>query len=149
MSDLNKREYIALPLDLCYFDRKRFDKLRTDTPLEIVSYRKYDSGLIRTLFVTKTIEKGKETDEREHLLWIQLIDIDGKKHVMYRCDCKYFEYRQLRPAKRMFDFQEISNSLCVVIPSKSYTELKKLFNIDKHAFLALQELFNHHVQISI
>ncbi|MCK5045893.1 MAG: hypothetical protein KAS22_04890, partial [Candidatus Heimdallarchaeota archaeon] len=65
------------------------------------------------------------------------------------CDCKYFDYRQLRPAKRVFELQEISNSLCVVIPSKSYTELKKLFNIDKHAFLALQELFNHHVQISI
>ncbi len=149
MSDLNKREFIALPLDLCFFDRKRFDKLRTDTPLEIISYRKYDNGLIRTHFLSKTLEKGEETDEREHLLWIQIIDIAGKKHVMYRCDCKYFEYRQLRPAKRMFDLQEISNSLCVVIPSKSYTELKKLFNIDKHAFLALQELFNHHVQISI
>ncbi len=149
MSDLNKREFIALPLDLCFFDRKRFDKLRTDTPLEIISYRKYDNGLIRTHFLSKTLEKGEETDEREHLLWIQIIDIDGKKHVMYRCDCKYFEYRQLRPAKRMFDLQEISNSLCVVIPSKSYTELKKLFNIDKHAFLALQEMFNHHVQISI
>lgn len=149
MSDLKKREFIALPLDLCFFDRKRFDKLRTDSPLEIISYRKYDNGLIRIHFLSKTLEKGKETDEREHLLWIQIIDIDGKKHVMYRCDCKYFEYRQLRPAKRMFDFQEISNSLCVVIPSKSYTELKKLFNIDKHAFLALQELFNHHVQISI
>ena len=149
MSDLNKREFIALPLDLCFFDRKRFDKLRTDTPLEIISYRKYDNGLIRAHFLSKTLEKGEETDEREHLLWIQIIDIDGKKHVMYCCDCKYFEYRQLRPAKRMFDFQEISNSLCVVIPSKSYTELKKLFNIDKHAFLALQELFNHHVQISI
>ena len=149
MSDLNKREFIALPLDLCFFDRKRFDKLRTDTPIEIISYRKYDNGLIRALFLSKTLEKGKETDEREHLLWIQTIDIDGKKHVMYRCDCKYFEYRQLRPAKRMFDLQEISNSLCVVIPSKSFTELKKLFNIDKHAFLALQELFNHHVQISI
>ncbi|NPE08098.1 MAG: hypothetical protein GNW80_07445 [Asgard group archaeon] len=149
MSDLNKREFIALPLDLCFFDRKRFDKLRTDTPLEIISYRKYDNGLIRTNFITKTLEKGKETDEREHLLWIQIIDIDGKKHVMYRCDCKYFEYRQLRPAKRMFDLEEISNSLCVVIPSKSYTELEKLFNIDKHAFLALEELFNHHVQISI
>lgn len=149
MSDLKKREFIALPLDLCFFDRKRFDKLRTDSPLEIISYRKYDNGLIRILFLSKTLEKGKETDEREHLLWIQIIDIDGKKHVMYRCDCKYFEYRQLRPAKRMFDLQEISNSLCVVIPSKSYTELKKLFNIDKHAFLALQELFNHHVQISI
>ena len=149
MSDLNKREFIALPLDLCFFDRKRFDKLRTDTPLEIISYRKYDNGLIRIHFLSKTLEKGKETDEREHLLWIQIIDIDGKKHVMYCCDCKYFEYRQLRPAKRMFDLQEISNSLCVVIPSKSYTELKKLFNIDKHAFLALQEMFNHHVQISI
>ncbi len=149
MSDLNKREFIALPLDLCFFDRKRFDKLRADSPLEIISYRKYDNGLIRIHFLSKTLEQGKETDEREHLLWIQIIDIDGKKHVMYRCDCKYFEYRQLRPAKRMFDLQEISNSLCVVIPSKSYTELKKLFNIDKHAFLALQELFNHHVQISI
>ena len=149
MSDLNKREFIALPLDLCFFDRKRFDKLRTDTPLEIISYRKYDNGLIRIHFLSKTLEKGKETDEREHLLWIQIIDIDGKKHVMYCCDCKYFEYRQLRPAKRMFDLQEISNSLCVVIPSKSYIELKKLFNIDKHAFLALQEMFNHHVQISI
>jgi len=149
LSDLNKREFIALPLDLCFFDRKRFDKLRTDTPLEIISYRKYDNGLIRTHFLSKTLEKGEETDEREHLLWIQIIDVDGKKHVMYRCDCKYFEYRQLRPAKRMFDLQEISNSLCVVIPSKSYTELKKLFNIDKHAFFALQELFNHHVQISI
>jgi len=149
LSDLNKREFIALPLDLCFFDRKRFDKLRTDTPLEIISYRKYDNGLIRTHFLTKTLEKGIETDEREHLLWIQIIDIDGKKHVMYCCDCKYFEYRQLRPAKRMFDLEEISNSLCVVIPSKSYTELKKLFNIDKHAFLALRELFNHHVQISI
>ncbi len=149
MSDLNKREFIALPLDLCFFDRKRFDKLRTDTPLEIISYRKYDNGLIRTHFLSKTLEKGEETDEREHLLWIKTIDIDGKKHVMYRCDCKYFDYRQLRPAKRVFELQEISNSLCVVIPSKSYTELKKLFNIDKHAFLALQELFNHHVQISI
>ncbi|MCK5047460.1 MAG: hypothetical protein KAS22_12820, partial [Candidatus Heimdallarchaeota archaeon] len=69
MSDLNKREFIALPLDLCFFDRKRFDKLRTDTPLEIISYRKYDKGLIRTHFLSKTLEKGEETDEREHLLW--------------------------------------------------------------------------------
>lgn len=149
LSDLNKREYIALPLDFCFFDRKRFDKLRTDSPLEIVSYRKYDTGLIRTHFVSKTIEQGKETDEREHLLWIHLLDIDGKKHVMYRCDCKYFEYRQLRPAKRLFELQEIDNFLCAVVPSKSFAEQKKLFNIDKHAFLALQELFNHHVQISI
>lgn len=149
MSDLNKREFIALPLDLCFFDRKRFDKFRTDSPLEIISYRKFDNGLIRTHFLSKTLEKGKETDEREHLLWIQIIDIDGKKHVIYCCDCKYFEYRQLRPAKRLFDLQEINNLLCVIIPSKSFTELKKLYNIDKHAFLALQELFNHHVQISI
>jgi hypothetical protein len=149
MSELNKREYIALPLDLCYFDRKRYDKLRTDTPLEIISYRKYDSGLVRSHFVTKTIEKGKETDEREHLLWIKLLDIDGKHHVMYRCDCKYFEYRQLRPAKRLFDLEDIDGFLCAVIPSKSYADLEKLFNIDKHAFLALQELFDHHIQISI
>jgi len=149
LSDLNKREFIALPLDLCFFDRKRFDKFRTDSPLEIISYRKFDNGLIRTHFLSKTLEKGKETDEREHLLWIQIIDIDGKKHVIYCCDCKYFEYRQLRPAKRLFDLQEINNLLCVIIPSKSFTELKKLYNIDKHAFLALQELFNHHVQISI
>ena len=149
LSDLNKREYIVLPLDLCFFDRNRFDKLQNDTPLEIISYRKYDKGLIRTHFVSKTIEKGEETEEREHLLWIKLLEIKGKKHVMYCCDCKYFEYRQLRPAKRLLELEEINGLLCAVVPAKSFEDLKKLFNIDKHAFLALQELFDYHVQISI
>ena len=149
MSDVNKREFIALPIDYCYFDRKRYDKLHSDLPTEIISYRKYENGLMRVHFSTKSTEKGKEPEERQHLLWIQLIEIDKAQYVKYRCDCKYFEYRQLRVAKRLFDLQEINNDLCAVVDPKSFDEQKRLFNIDKHAFLALHELFNIHIQISI
>ncbi|MHA1356233.1 MAG: hypothetical protein ACTSR1_13770 [Candidatus Heimdallarchaeota archaeon] len=45
MSDVNKREYIALQLDLCYFDRGRFDRLDDELPTDIISYRKYDNGI--------------------------------------------------------------------------------------------------------
>ncbi|HUU79642.1 MAG TPA: hypothetical protein VMX55_14955 [candidate division Zixibacteria bacterium] len=149
MSAINKREYIALPLDLCYFDRARYDKLYADLPTEIVSYRKYENGLMRILFSTKEELKGKEISERQHLLWIQLLEIKGKQYVKYCCDCKYFEFRQLRIAKRLFDFQEIENDLVVIIDSKSYSNNKNLFNIDKHAFLALKERFKIQIQISI
>ena len=149
MSEINKREYIALPLELCYFDRARYDKLNTGLPTEIISFRKYENGLMRILFTTKEISKSKETIERQHLLWIQLIEIKGKEYVKYCCDCKYFEYRQLRPAKRLFDFQEINNDLVFVIESKSYNDNQKLFNIDKHAFIALKERFKKQIQISI
>ena len=149
MSDVNKREFIVLPIDYCYFDRNRYDKLQSDLPTEIISYRKYDNGLMRVHFSTKSIEKGKEPEERQHLLWIQILVLNKKQHVKYRCDCKYFEFRQLRVAKRWFDFQEINNDLCLVVDPKSFDEQKKLFNIDKHAFLALHELFNIQIQISI
>ena len=149
MSDVNKREFIALQLDLCYFDRVRFDRLDEELPTDVVSYRKYENGQLRVLFSTKEATKSGEFEERNHLLWIQLIEIDGIQFVKYRCDCKYFEYRQLRPVKRLFDLEEIDGFLCAVVPSKSFVDQKKLFNIDKHAFLALQELFNFHVQLSI
>ena len=150
MSDVNKREYLALPLDYCYFDRARFDKLRSDLPTDIVSYRKFDNGLHRILFSTKEITKDKvEEDERQHLLWIQIIEIKGTKYVKYRCDCKYFDYRQIRPAKREFQLQEIDNDLIAVVEPKAFSTHKKLFNLDKHAFIALQEMFNIQIQISI
>ena len=149
MSEVKKKEYIALPLELCYFDRERYDKLNSDLPTEIISFRKYENGLMRILFSTKEITKSKETTERQHLLWIQIIDIKGKEYVKYCCDCKYFEYRQLRPAKRLFDLQEINNDLVAIIDSKSYNDNQKLFNIDKHAFIALKERFKKQIQISI
>lgn len=149
MSDVNKREYIVLQLDHCFFDRARFDRLDDELPTDVVSYRKYDNGLLRVLFSTKEPTKSGELEERNHLLWIQLIEIEGEQFVKYRCDCKYFEYRLLRPAKRKFVLREMSSDLCLVVDSKSFVENKKLYNIDKHAFLALKELFNIHVQISI
>ncbi|MHA1211281.1 MAG: hypothetical protein ACTSSH_02360 [Candidatus Heimdallarchaeota archaeon] len=151
MSDVKKREYIALPVDLCYFDRARFDKIRSDMPTEIISYRKYDNGLLRIHFSTKTIGKGSdaESEERQHLLWIQLLEIKGKQYVKYRCDCKYFDYRQLRIAKRLFGLEKIDNDLVAVVDPKAFFQHKKLFNIDKHAFIALQERFNIQIQISI
>ena len=149
MSDVNKREYIALQLDLCYFDRGRFDRLDDELPTDVVSYRKYDNGQLRVLFSTKEQTKSGDFEERNHLLWIQLIEIDDVRYVKYRCDCKYFDYRLLRPAKRKFGLQKLSGDLCVIVDPKSFVENKKLFNIDKHAFLALKELFNIHVQISI
>ena len=149
MSDVNKREYIALQLDLCYFDRGRFDRLDDELPTDVVSYRKYDNGQLRVLFSTKEQTKSGDFEERNHLLWIQLIEIDDVRYVKYRCDCKYFDYRLLRPAKRNFGLKELGGDLCVIVDSKSFVENKKLFNIDKHAFLALKELFNIHVQISI
>ena len=149
MSDVNKREYIALQLDLCYFDRGRFDRLDDELPTDVVSYRKYDNGQLRVLFSTKEQTKSGDFEERNHLLWIQLIEIDDVRYVKYRCDCKYFDYRLLRPAKRKFGLKELDGDLCVIVDPKSFVENKKLFNIDKHAFLALKELFNIHVQISI
>ena len=149
MADLNKREFIALPLDHCYLDRKRYDKLNADLPTEIVSFRKYDNGLTRVLFSTKEILKGKEEEERNHLLWIQLIDIKNKQYVKYRCDCKYFEYRQLRPAKSFLESKELANDLVYILEPKLFAVNKKLFNIDKHAFIALTELFKINIQISI
>ncbi|MHA1366035.1 MAG: hypothetical protein ACTSP5_06430 [Candidatus Heimdallarchaeota archaeon] len=89
MSDVNKREYIALQLDLCYFDRVRFDRLDDELPTDIVSYRKYDNGQLRVLFSTKEQTKSGDFEERNHLLWIQLIEIDDVRYVKYRCDCKY------------------------------------------------------------
>jgi hypothetical protein len=147
---MNKREYLALPLDLVYINRARYDKMEKDLQTKIVSYRKYPNGLFRVMFVTTEHEKG-EVEERQHLLWIQIIQIDGRKYVKYRCDCKYFEYRQLRSAKRMFDIQEIDNDLVVVVDihSREFQEYEKLFNIDKHAFLALKEMFDFNVEISI
>ncbi len=148
MSDVNKREYIALPLDICYFDRERYDMMRSELPTEIVSFRKYENGLMRIHFSTK--EKTKEgVNERQHLLWIQIIELKNHKYVKYRCDCKYFDYRQLRIAKRLFGLQELDNDLVVVVDPKAFTQQKKLFNIDKHAFIALQEMFNIQIQISI
>ena len=149
MSDVNKREYIALQLDLCYFDRARFDRLDEELPTDIVSYRKYDNGQLRVLFSTKEQTKSGDFEERNHLLWIHLIEIDEVQYVKYRCDCKYFEYRLLRPAKRNFVLREFGGDLCALVKSETFVENKKLFNIDKHAFLALKELFNIHVQISI
>jgi hypothetical protein len=149
LSDVNKREYIALQLDHCYFDRGRFDRLDDELPTDIVSYRKYDNGQLRALFSTKEKTKSGDFEERNHLLWIHLIEIDGEQYVKYRCDCKYFDYRLLRPAKRKFGLKELNGDLCAIVDSKSFAENKKLFNIDKHAFLALKELFNIHVQISI
>jgi len=149
LSDVNKREYLTIPLDLCYFDRERYDKLQTDLPTEILSYRKYDKAFYRILFLTKaTTKSGKET-ERQHLLWIGLMDIAGKQYVKYRCDCQYFEYKQLRPAKKTFGVKEVQNELLVIVDPKKYEENEKLFNIDKHAFIALQEMFNIHIQISL
>jgi len=145
----NKREYLALPLELCYFDRGRYDKMQNELPTNIVSYRKYPNGMIRVRFVTKEQEEGSKPVERGHLLWIQLINIDGEKFVKYRCDCKYFDYRQLRPAKRAYGTREINDDLVIVVDPDSFVQQKMLFNIDKHAFLALGELFDHHVQISI
>jgi hypothetical protein len=145
----NKREYLALPLDLCYFDRGRYDKMQDELPTDIVSYRKYPNGMLRARFVTKEQEKGSKPVERNHLLWIQLIEIDDLKYVKYRCDCKYFDYRQFRPAKRTFGTREIDDDIVIVVDPDAFVQQKKLFNIDKHAFLALEELFDHHVQISI
>ncbi|MFW9923835.1 MAG: hypothetical protein ACFFDW_11170 [Candidatus Thorarchaeota archaeon] len=149
MSDVNKREFIALPIDYCYFDRIRYDKLQSELPTEIISYRKYENGPMRILFATKEIEKGKEIIERNHLLWIQLMEIDGKKFVKYCCDCKYFDYRQIRPAKRLVDLVELDSDLVAILNSKDFTKNKAIFNIDKHAFLALKELFKIAIQISI
>lgn len=149
MSDVNKREYLALQLDLCYFDRARFDRLDEELPTDIVSYRKYDNGLLRVLFSTKDPTKDGKFEERSHLLWIQLIEIEGVQYIKFRCDCKYFDYRLLRPAKRKFGLKEVNDDLCAIVDPKSFVENKKLFNIDKHAFLALKELFNIHIQISI
>jgi hypothetical protein len=137
-------------LDLCYFDRKRFDKLRTDLPTEIVSYRKYKNDLYRAHFSTKELTKDKNVEEeRSHLLWIQLVNLESGRHVKYCCDCKYFDYRQRRPAKRMFGITEIAEDNCIVLHPKSFNLQKQLFNIDKHAFLALKELFGVHVQIVV
>jgi len=149
LSDVNKREYIVVQLDHCYFDRTRFDRLDDELPTDVISYRKYDNGQLRVLFSTKEPTKSGEFEERNHLLWIQLFELKGVQYVKYRCDCKYFDYRLLRPAKRKFGLKEIDGDLCAIVDSKSFVENKKLFNIDKHAFLALKELFNIHVQISI
>jgi hypothetical protein len=125
--------------------------METDLPTKIVSYRKYPNGLFRVMFVTKEQEKNAELEERSHLIWIQIIKIGNRKYVKYCCDCKYFEYRQMRPAKRMFDIQEIDNDLVVVVDihSREFQEYEKLFNIDKHAFLALKEMFDYNVEISV
>ena len=147
-SDLNKREYIALPLDYCYFDRTRYEKLHQELPTEIVSFRKFDTGVIRVLFETKTLDKDK-VDIRIHLLWIQLIAINKKEYVKYCCDCKYFDYRQLRPAKRLFELQLLNNDLLIIVDPKTFSVNRELFNLDKHAFLALKELFKIQIPISI
>ena len=149
LSENLKKEYLALPIDHCFFDRTRYDKLYSELPTEILSFRKFDKGLLRVHFTTKEHTKGKESESREHLLWIQLLELDGKKYVKYCCDCKYFDYRQLRVAKRLFGLQEIENSLVAVVDPKSFAENKKLFNIDKHAFIALKELLKIAIQISI
>ncbi|NHJ86215.1 MAG: hypothetical protein FK734_12190 [Asgard group archaeon] len=148
MSDVNRREYLVLPIDYCYFDRERFDKLKDETDIDIVSYRKYENGVIRAHFITKEHTKDG-IEERQHLLWIQLVSIENKQHVKYCCDCKYFEYRQIRPAKRLVELKELKGDLCAIIPQKAFAQQKQLFNIDKHAFLALKEFFNINIQISI
>lgn len=144
MSDADnlKKEYLALPVDYCFFDRTRYDKLNSELPTDIVSFRKFDNGLLRVHFTTKQQAKGKENESRQHLLWIQIIESGGKKYAKYCCDCKYFEFRQLRQAKRLFGLQEIDNDLVAVVDPNSFAENKKLFNIDKHAFIALKELFH-------
>ncbi len=149
LSENLKKEYLALPIDHCFFDRTRYDKLYSELPTDILSFRKFDNGLLRVHFTTKEQTKGKESESREHLLWIHIIEIEEKKYVKYCCDCKYFDYRQLRVAKRLFGLQEIENDLVAVVDSKSFAENKKLFNIDKHAFIALKELFKIAIQISI
>lgn len=149
MSENLKKEYLALPIDYCFFDRARYDRLYSELPTEILSFRRFDKGLLRVHFTTKEQIKGKESESREHLLWIQLIEIEGKKHVKYCCDCKYFDYRQLRVAKRLFGLQEIDTDLVAVVDPKIFADNKKLFNIDKHAFIALKELFKLAIPISI
>jgi hypothetical protein len=140
------REYLALPIELCYFDRKRFDELEATHPTKILSYRRFDNGMLRVLFSTVA---EKEEESREHLLWIQIVEIDGEEYVKYRCDCKYFEYRQFRPAKRAFKMQKIEGDSTIVVPSATYQAFKKLFKLDKHCFIALQKLFNKTVQIIV
>ncbi|MBD3193115.1 MAG: hypothetical protein GF308_20945 [Candidatus Heimdallarchaeota archaeon] len=148
MSNLKKREYLLLPLDLCFFDRGRYDKMHSERLPKIISYRKFPNELFRVHFATKNI-KGEDKQETHHLLWIQVVEIQETSYVKFSCDCKYFKYRQIRPAKGLFGVQKIDNDLCVVVKPESFAQNERLFNIDKHAFLALQRLFNIQVQISI
>jgi hypothetical protein len=122
--------------------------MQTDLPMKIISYRKFETGMLRVIFVTKDLEE-EEIEERQHLLWIQLIEIEGRTYVKHRCDCKYFDYRLFRPARRLFGEQNIDGDIVVVVDPMTFVQQKKLFNIDKHAYLALKELFKYNVQIDI
>jgi len=168
--ETNKREYLALPLAFCYFDRTRYDRLKKELPTEIISFRKYDHGLLRVHFSTREVgeratagkvsmpssrktpareEPRTEGEERFHLLWIQLVELEGTSYVKYRCDCKYFEFRQLRVARRLFDRREVAGELLVVVQPQAFEHTKGLFNLDKHAFLALHELLNVQIPVTV
>ncbi|MHA1628628.1 MAG: hypothetical protein ACTSYG_11285 [Candidatus Heimdallarchaeota archaeon] len=168
-TELPKQEYLALPLDFCYFDRTRYDKLKKVLPTEILSFRKLEGGFLRVHFTTREesasearrprgpageSNKMSKSDsggekERTHLLWIRLLEFNGKKYVQYRCDCKYFDYRQLRVAKRLFDRQELEGEQVVVVPPQAFDQHRAIFNLDKHAFVALTELLQIQIPVTV
>lgn len=152
VNDQHKRKFVVIPLSLLYIDRKRYDALHSETQTKITSYREFPNGIYRVHFLSKPIGENKAAasneETRSHLLWIQLITLEGEKHVKYCCDCKYFLYRQLIPGRRAFGMQDLGKDLCCIFDPQQFHRHKKLYNIDKHCFIALRELFKEQVPIA-